>query len=134
MFSFKFRFKNELIKEGYLASDIFNINNNNTKPRLNFFLYNKNRDKIYYEGIIGLGLNNIRDYSFPGYNFIYQLKQNSLINDYTIFFEQNNNDNNIDNLVIGEYPYENKTNIYEKDKRIDIIYTNYNNSKYNYYF
>ena len=133
MFSFKFRFKNELIKEGYLASDIFNINNNNTKPRLNFFLYNKNRDKIYYEGIIGLGLNNIRDYSFPGYNFIYQLKQNSLINDYTIFFEQNNNDNNIDNLVIGEYPYENKTNIYEKDKRIDIIYTNYNNSKYNYY-
>ena len=37
MFSFKFRFKNELIKEGYLASDIFNINNNNnTKPRLNF--------------------------------------------------------------------------------------------------
>ena len=76
MFSFKFRFKNELIKERYLASDIFNINNNNTKPRLNFFLYNKNRDKIYYEGIIGLGLNNIRDYSFPGYNFIYQLKQN----------------------------------------------------------
>ena len=133
MFSFKFKFKNELIKEGYLASDIFYLNNkNNTKQkeRLRFFLYNNNKDNICNEGIIGLGLNNVRDYSFPGYNFIYQLKQNSIINDYTIFFEENNN---VDNLIVGEYPDINKNNISENDERIDITYNNYNNSNFNYY-
>ena len=108
MFNFKYRFKNnEPIKEGYCASDIFYIkNNNDTEVRYRFFIYPKNIEKIADEGIIGLGINNVKDYSFPGYNLIHQLKENKLINDYSIYFSENGTDN----LIIGEIPEKSEPN------------------------
>ena len=130
MFSFKYRFKTEPITEGYCASDIFYINNiNNTEVRYRFFIYPKNLDKIMNEGIIGLGVNNVKDYSFPGYNLIHQLKENKLINDYTIYFSENKTDN----LIIGEIPERSEPNKFNDNKTVDIFYTNFNNSRYKYY-
>ena len=130
MFSFKYRFKTEPITEGYCASDIFYINNiNNTEVRYRFFIYPKNLDKIMNEGIIGLGVNNVKDYSFPGYNLIHQLKENKLINDYTIYFSENKTDN----LIIGEIPERSEPNKFNNNKTVDIFYTNFNNSRYKYY-
>ena len=130
MFSFKYRFKTEPITEGYCASDIFYINNiNNTEVRYRFFIYPKNLDKIMIEGIIGLGVNNVKDYSFPGYNLIHQLKENKLINDYTIYFSENKTDN----LIIGEIPERSEPNKFNDNKTVDIFYTNFNNSRYKYY-
>ena len=130
MFSFKYRFKTEPIKEGLCASDIFYINNiNNTEVRYRFFIYPKNLDKIMNEGIIGFGVNNVKDYSFPGYNLVHQLKENKLINDYTIYFSENNTDN----LIIGEIPERSEQNKFIANKTVDIFYTNFNNSLYKYY-
>ena len=130
MFSFKYRFKNEPIKEGYCASDIFHIKNlNDTEVRYRFFIYPKNIDKIVNEGIIGLGINNVKDYSFPGYNLIHQLKENKLINEYTIYFSENETDN----LIIGEIPEKSEPNKFIKNQTKNIFYTNFNNSQFKYY-
>ena len=132
MFSFKYRFKNEPIKEGYCASDIFYIkNNNNTEleVRYRFFIYPKNIDKIVNEGIIGLGIKNVKDYSFPGYNLVHQLKENKLINDYSLYFSENGGDN----LVIGEIPEKSEPNKFISNQTVDIFYTNFNNSQFKYY-
>jgi hypothetical protein len=122
MFSFKYRFKNEPIKEGYCASDIFHIKNlNDTEVRYRFFIYPKNIDKIVNEGI--------KDYSFPGYNLIHQLKENKLINEYTIYFSENETDN----LIIGEIPEKSEPNKFIKNQTKNIFYTNFNNSQFKYY-
>ena len=133
MFLHLFRFKNEPIKEGHLGTDIFHINNyndnktDNNGTRLGFFLYPKNIDNIKNEGIIGIGGINIKKYVYPGYNFIYQLKQNSLINEYTIYFSDENY------LIIGEYPDISEPKKFMKNQREDFIFSNYNNSEYQYY-
>ena len=133
MFLHLFKFKNEPIKAGHLAHDNFHIskyNDNKTDnigTTLGFFLYPKNIDNIKYEGIIGIGGINIKRYVYPGYNFLYQLKQNFVINECTIYFSDENN------LIIGEYPEISEPDKFLENQTIDIIFSNYNNSKYQYY-
>ena len=92
MYSHLFWFKSEPIKQGHLASDIFYINNisNNSKNigyEMRFLLYRRNLDNNIFEGIIGLGVNNYFNYLYPGYNFINQLKNNMIINEFTFFLK-----------------------------------------------
>ena len=133
MFLHLFKFKNEPIKEGHLAHDNFHIrkyNDNKTNingTTLGFFLYPKNIDNIKNEGIIGIGGINIKRYVYPGYNFLYQLKQNFVINVCTIYFSDENK------LIIGEYPEISEPDKFLDNQRIDINFSDYNNSQYQYY-
>ena len=76
---------------------------------------------------MGIGGVNIKRYVYPGYNFLYQLKQNFVINECTIYFSDENN------LIIGEYPEISEPDKFLENQTIDIIFSNYNNSKYQYY-
>ena len=56
----------EPIRFAYLSSDIFHLNEKYNE-RLNFFLVVKEND-FNYQGIIGLGVNNVENYNFRDYN------------------------------------------------------------------
>ena len=70
---------------------------------------------------------NIKRYVYPGYNFLYQLKQNFIINEYTLYFSDENK------LIIGEYPEISEPDKFLDNQRIDINFSDYNNSQYQYY-
>ena len=132
MFTYKFRFKNEPISEGHLATDIFYLNytnktNQNLEQRLRFFLYPRNLDKIVNEGIMGIGVDNVRMYPYIGYNLINNLNEERIINEYVIYFSEN------DKLFIGEYPEISEPDKFISGKRVDIICSNFNNSRHTYY-
>ena len=110
----KTKLTGEPIRFVYLSSDIAHFNEK-LNERINFFLVSKD-DNFKYQGIIGLGVNNIENYNYRDYNLINQLKKKKVINEYVISFS---NDNNKEILIIGDYP-----EIYKSYKRIDIFTSN----------
>ena len=112
----------EPIRFAYLSSDIFHLNEKYNE-RLNFFLV-VNENDFNYQGIIGLGVNNVENYNFRDYNLINQLKKKKIINEYVISFC---NINNKEVLIIGDYQ-----EIYKNDKRIDVFTSNLNYFQYKY--
>ena len=112
----------EPIRFAYLSSDIFHLNEKYNE-RLNFFLVVKEND-FNYQGIIGLGVNNVENYYYRDYNLIYQMKKKKIINEYVISFC---NINNKEVLIIGDYQ-----EIYKNDKRIDVFTSNLNYFQYKY--
>ena len=114
----KIKFKNEPAKSGYLIFDNFNINSNLTNIKINFLLSINQNNQELNTSVLGLGLNNIKDYSYPEFNFINQLKNKSLISEYTISISMNNKNNG--ELIIGEYPDEYAPEKYKKENRIEI--------------
>ena len=104
----------EPIRFAYLSSDIAHFDEK-LNERINFFLVSKEND-FKYQGIIGLGVNNVENYNYRDYNIINQLKKKKIINEYVISFS---NDNNKEILIIGDYP-----EIYKSYKRIDVFTSN----------
>ena len=91
----------EPIRFAYLSSDIFHLNEKYNE-RLNFFLVVKEND-FNYQGIIGLGVNNVENYNFRDYNLINQLKKKKIINEYVISFCNINNKEVLIKEIIRKY-------------------------------
>ena len=69
----------EPIRFAYLSSDIAHFDEK-LNERINFFLVSKEND-FKYQGIIGLGVNNVENYNYRDYNIINQLKKKKIINE-----------------------------------------------------
>lgn len=122
---------NEPIKYTYLSSDIFQFNENN-KQKIKFFLGIKTESdyNFKYQGVIGLGVNNVEDYDYREYNFINQLKNSKIINDYALTFSKINNE---EFLIIGDYPDIYEPNLFSLENRVDVFTTNLYYSQFKYY-
>ena len=112
----------EPIRFAYLSSDIAHFNGK-LNERINFFLVSKEND-FRYQGIIGLGVNNVENYGYRDYNLINQLKKKKIIDEYVISFS---NDNSKDILIIGDYP-----EIYKSYKKINVFTSNLNYFQFKY--
>ena len=120
---------NEPIKYTYLSSDIFHLE---TKQKINFFLGIKSEsDKDFkYQGVIGLGVNNVENYKYRSYNFINQLKSQKIIKDYALTFSKLNNK---ECLIIGDYPEIFDSNLYSSENRVNVFTSNLYYSQFKYY-
>lgn len=126
--------------KGFLASDYNFINNN--KIKTNFIMATDINDE--YSGGIGLRINESKIDEFYEYNFLKQLKNNNLINNYYFTFKYS--DNNSGNLIIGDLPEKYDSEHYDENNfrdtyieadqgadsvwnmKFDLIYTQYNNN------
>ncbi len=110
----KYQFYSYDFDNGFLGNDTIFIENEKIF-QFNFFIGTKLRNNIKESGSIGLNIEDTEG-KFSERNFIFQLKNRSLISNYEFTFKYENNDNG--QLIIGDKPHNYDENYKKENYKI----------------